>query len=83
METCNCVCKCVVCGKRLENDDAVWEVNIVRGVERWIEPACSLECAKKAQQNCLDWFDDLLACVRNQKFEKTTVRKFLGPLADR
>ena len=79
MEIKNFACKCVACGKLLRNDDAVREVNLLYGLERAIEPACSMECAEKARRNCLERFDRLLACVRNQKFKEMTAREFLRP----
>ena len=76
------VCRCIVCGKRLEENDNLWQVMRFEvfnaRITRVFSPTCSEKCAKEAQQTNIDQLESYLADVRNQTIQKTTVKDHIG-----
>lgn len=71
--------KCVNrnCGKILGPEDDMWQVRLIDGNGfRTYAPACSEECARTAQQACVELHERRMLEVKNQSFRRIKVKEF-------
>jgi len=69
--------KCVNCGRKLQNEDKVWQVRLIdgQGIETYA-PACCHACAATAQVNSAELHRMRMKSIQNQSYQIMSVHQY-------